>query len=50
MPKNNGNQNPNEYYTNKYQKHFACSYGFTLVCGGDTFSKSFRSYLGKDAV
>ena len=25
---NNGKQNPNESYTNKYQKHAACSYGY----------------------
>ena len=23
-------QNPNESYTNKYQKHVACSYGYDL--------------------
>ena len=27
----NGKQNPNESYTNKYQKHVACSYGYKLV-------------------
>ena len=35
----NGKQNPNEFYTNKYQKHVACSYGYTLVCAYDKFSK-----------
>ena len=25
-PEDNGKQNPNESYTNKYQKNFACSY------------------------
>ena len=24
----NGKQNPNKSYTNKYQKHVACSYGY----------------------
>ena len=24
-PKQNGKQNPNDSYTNKYQKHVACS-------------------------
>ena len=28
----NRNQNPNESYTIKYQKHFACSHGYKLVC------------------
>ena len=26
VPEDNGKQNPNEPYTNKYQKHIACSY------------------------
>ena len=42
VPEDNGKQNPNESYTNKYQKHVACSYGYKLVC--------VKSYLGKDAV
>ena len=46
----NGKQNPNESYTHKYQKHVACSYGHKLVCVDDKFSKSFKSYLGEDAV
>ena len=25
VPENNGKQNPNESYTNKYQKHVGCS-------------------------
>ena len=40
----------NESYTNKYQEHVACSYGYKLVCADDEFSKSFKSYLGEDAV
>ena len=31
VPEDNGKQNPNESYTNKYQKHVACSYGYKLV-------------------
>ena len=27
VPEDNGKQNPNEYYTNNYQKYAACSYG-----------------------
>ena len=43
-------KNPNESYTNKYQKHVACSYDHKLVCVDDKFSKSFKSYFGKDSV
>ena len=50
MPRNNGKQNPEEPYANKYQKHIACSYSYKLVCGDDKFSKSFKTYLDKDAV
>ena len=46
----NGKQNPNEFYTKKYQKHIACSYGYKLVCVDDKFSNPFKSYLGEDAV
>ena len=35
---------------NKYQKQVACSYGYKLLCVDDKFNKSFKSYLGKDAV
>ena len=50
VPEDNGKQNPNVSYTNKYQKHVACSYGYKLVCVGDKFSKPFKSYLGEDVV
>ena len=50
MSENNGKQNLEESYTNKYQKHIACSYGYKLVCVDDMFSKPFKTYLGKDAV
>ena len=46
----NGKQNPDESFTNKYQKHVACSYGYKLVCVDDKFSKTFKSYLGEDVV
>ena len=46
----NEKQNPNDSFTNKYQKHVACRYGYKLVCPNDKFSKSFKSYLGKDFV
>ena len=28
VPENNGKQNLNESYTNKYKKYIACSYGY----------------------
>ena len=37
-------------YTNKYQKHVACSYGYKLVCVDNKFNKLFTSFLGEDAV
>ena len=49
-PEDDGKQNPEDSYTNKYQKHIACSYGYNLVCVDDKFSKPFKTYLGKDAV
>ena len=50
VPEENGKENPNESYTNKYQKHVACSYGYELVYVDDKFSNPFKSYLGEDAV
>ena len=50
LPEDNWKQNPEESYTNKYQKHIACSYGYKLVCIDDKLSKSFKTYLGKDTV
>ena len=45
VPKNNGKQNPEESYTNKYKKHIACSYSddYKLVCADDKFSKHFKT-------
>ena len=45
-----GKQNPNEFYTTRYQKHVACSYGYKLVCNNDTSRKPFKSYLGEYAL
>ena len=45
MPEDNGNQNPNESYTNKYQKLVACSFDHKLVCVDDKSIKPFKSYL-----
>ena len=50
VPENNGKQNPEEPYTNKYRKHIACSYGYQLVCADDKFSMPFKTYLGKYSV
>ena len=50
LPEDNGNQNPEESYTNKYQKFSACSYGYKLVCIKDNFSKRFKPYLAEDVV
>ena len=50
MPGDNGEQNLKESYTNKYQKHISCSYGYKLVCIEDKYSKLFKTYLDKEAV
>ena len=50
MPENSGKQNPEESYTNKYQKHVACSYGYKSVCVDDKFSKTLKTNLGEDDV
>ena len=50
LPENNGKQNPEESYTNKYQKLITCSYGYKLVCFDHKFSKPFIIYLGDDTV
>ena len=47
VPDDNGKQNPEESYPNKYQKHIACSYGYNLVCVDDKFSKPFKNTLRK---
>ena len=38
VPEDNRKQNPIESYSNKYQKHIACSCGYKLVCVDDKFS------------
>ena len=50
MPQNNGKQNTDEYYTNKYQIHTTGSYGYKLVYVDDKFSKPFNTNLGEDTV
>ena len=39
VPEGNRKQNPIEFYTNKYQKHVACSYGWKLACVDEKSSK-----------
>ena len=41
-PEDNGEQNPNESYTNKYKKPAAYRYGYKLVLVDDKFSKPFK--------
>ena len=43
LPKDNRKLNPNESYTDKYQKHVACSYGYKLVCFDEKFNKFFKT-------
>ena len=43
-PEDNRKQNPEEPYTNKYQKYIACSYGYKLPYVDDKFSKSFKTH------
>ena len=51
VAEDDGKKNSNKSYTNKYQKHVACSYCQELVCVDDKFSQPFKSYLlGEDAV
>ena len=42
VPEDNGKQNPNESYTNKYQKHAANSYGYKLKYVDEKFSKPLK--------
>ena len=49
-PEDNGKQDPEKSFTNKYQKHITFNYGYKSVCIDDNFSKRFKSYLGKDVL
>ena len=44
MSEDNRKQNPNESYTNKYQKYVPRSYGYKLVCVDHKLSKPFKSH------
>ena len=50
VPEDNRKQNPDESYSNKYQKNLACSYDYILVSVYDKFSKPFKTYLREDDV
>ena len=43
VPEDNGKQNRVKSYTNKYQKHVACSYRYKLVYVSDKFSTLFKN-------
>ena len=45
----NGKKNPNESYTNKYQRLVTFSFSYKLVCVDENFSIPFKSYLGERA-
>ena len=39
VPEDNGKQNRDDTYANKYQKHVACSFGYNLVCADHKFRR-----------
>ena len=45
MSEDNEKENCEEYYTNKYKKHVACSHDYKL-CVDDKFCKYSKFYLG----
>ena len=47
ISENNGKQKQDVFYTNKYQNHIGCSFGYKYVYVDDQFSKAFKSYLGQ---
>ena len=50
VQENNGKQNPEDSYLNKFQEHVACSYGYKLPCVNDKFSKSIKPFLVQDTI
>ena len=44
VPQGIGKKNPDKSFTEKYQKHVACSYDYKSVCVEDKFSKSLVSH------
>ena len=49
-PEDNGKQNLEAPYTNRYENHNVGCYGYKLVCDDGKFSKPFKSYLGEDII
>ena len=41
VPQDNGRQNPNEPYTNKYQRHVTCTYGYKF----ENFENSAKCWI-----
>ena len=50
VQEDNGKQNLDESYSNKYQKHIACSYDYKLVCVNENFNEYLKTYFREDAV
>ena len=42
VPEDNEKENPEDSYTNKYEKHIVCSYGYKLVCVDKKFRNPFK--------
>ena len=46
-----GPNNDNTSYTEAYQKHTSCSYGYKLVCCyDDKYSKPVQIYRGENSI
>ena len=45
MAEDNGKQDLKNSYTNKYQKHIACSCGYKLVCVDDNYNINLKLNL-----
>ena len=44
-------QNNEKSYTDPYQEHQPCSYGYKVICCGDrSYSKPFQYYRGPDVI
>ena len=48
VPEDNGKQNSNETYANKYQKRVVRNCGYKLLRVDDNFRKPFKLNLGED--
>ena len=49
VPQENGNQNPNDSYANKHQKHVSCSYGYKSHLGEDAFYNYISSMIKENS-